>query len=135
MSIETKKDKKNKEGISRRIDTIFDNFRDELESTMKWPLSYDLGFPIFVDEKESRKALCDLIDKDDRYEVQLEMPGIDKKNIDIKATKNSIEVSTKQSEKVEEKDKNYIYNERSFKSVYRAIPLRGNCSIKNWRET
>lgn len=68
MSIETKKDKKNKEGISRRIDTIFDNFRDELESTMKWPLSYDLGFPIFFDEKESRKALCDLIDKDDRYE-------------------------------------------------------------------
>lgn len=51
------------------------------------------------------------------------MPGIDKKNIDIKATKNRIEVSAKQFEKVEEKDKNYIYNERSFKSVYRAIPL------------
>lgn len=131
MSIETKKDKKNKEAISQRIDTIFDNFRDELERTMRWPLSFDWEFPTFFDEKESRKALCDLIDKDDRYEVQLEMPGIDKKNIDIKATKNSIEVSTKQSEKVEEKDKNYIYNERSFKSVYRAIPLRGNCSIKN----
>lgn len=90
---------------------------------MRWPLSFDWEFPTFFEEKESRKALCDLIDKGDRYEIQLEMPGIDKKNIDIKAAKNRIEVSAKQSEKVEEKDKNYIYNERSFKSVYRAIPL------------
>lgn len=51
------------------------------------------------------------------------MPGIEKKNIDIKATKNSIEVSAEQSEKTEEKDKNYVYNERSFRSIYRTIPL------------
>ena len=123
MSIETKKGKRNKEVVSQRIDTIFDNFRDELERTMRWPLSFDWEFPTLFDEKENRKALCDLIDKGDKYEVQLEMPGIDKKNIDIKASMNRIEVSAKQSEKVEEKDKNYIYNERSFKSVYRVIPL------------
>lgn len=123
MSIKSHVDKKNKETISRRMDTIFDNFKDEIESTMTWPYNFDFDFPGIFEEKTNRKALCDLIDKGDKYQIQLEMPGIDKKNIDIKAAKNTIQVSAKQSEKIEEKDKNYIYNERSFKSVYRTIPL------------
>ncbi len=33
--------------------------------------------------------LCDVADKGDKYEVNLEIPGIDKDKIDVKATKNS----------------------------------------------
>ena len=123
MSIKSHVDKKSKETISRRMDTIFDNFRDEIESAMTWPYNFAFNFPGIFEEKAIRKALCDLIDKGDKYQIKLELPGINKNNIDIKAAKNSIEVSAKQSEQIEEKDKDYIYNERFFKSVYRTIPL------------
>ncbi|WP_458745360.1 Hsp20/alpha crystallin family protein [Candidatus Nitrosocosmicus sp. T] len=123
MSTKLHVDKKNKETISRRMDTIFENFRDEIESNITWPYNFDLNLPGISEEKSIRKALCDLIDKGDKYQIQLELPGINKKNIDIKAAKNSIEVSAKQSEKMEQKDNNYIYNERSFRSVYRTISL------------
>jgi HSP20 family protein len=53
----------------------------------------------------------------------LEIPGIDKDKVDIRATKNSVGISAIQSEKTKEKGKNYVYSERSFKSFNRQIPL------------
>jgi HSP20 family protein len=41
----------------------------------------------------------------------------------VKATKNSVEISGEQSEKTEEKKKNYVYNERSYRSFHRKIPI------------
>jgi HSP20 family protein len=64
-----------------------------------------------------------MVDKGDKYELLLEVPGIDKDKIDVKATKNSLEISVEQSEKAEEKRKNYVYNERSFRSFHRRIPI------------
>ena len=64
-----------------------------------------------------------MVDKGDKYELQLEIPGIDKDKIDVKATKNSLEISAQQEEKTEEKKKNYVYNERSFRSFHRRIPI------------
>ncbi|HXP51888.1 MAG TPA: Hsp20/alpha crystallin family protein, partial [Bacteroidia bacterium] len=46
-----------------------------------------------------------------------------KDKIDVKATKNSVEISGEQSEKAEEKKKNYLYKERSYRSFHRRIPI------------
>ena len=59
-----------------------------------------------IEEKEIRLAPYELIDRGDKFELSLKMPGIDKKNIDIKATKSSIEVSATLTEKKEETTKN-----------------------------
>jgi HSP20 family protein len=85
---------------------------------------WDWTFPSFTHHVESRIAVCDLADRGDRFELQLEVPGIEKEKIDVKATKYSVEVSGKQTEKTEEKGKNYIYNERKFQSFYRKVPVR-----------
>jgi HSP20 family protein len=112
--------------ISRHIDNIFEDFRREMES-MFYPWSYSMAdwrFPVFADlDRQIRLPVCDMVDKGDKYELQLEIPGTDKDKIDIKATKNSVEISGEQSEKAEEKRKNYVYNERSFRSFYRRIPI------------
>jgi HSP20 family protein len=63
-----------------------------------------------------------MVDKGDKYELQLEIPGIDKDKVDVKATKNSIQISAERLEKVE-KNKNYVYNERSYRSFHRKIPV------------
>jgi HSP20 family protein len=105
------------------MDEILQNFRLDMESMFhSWPYSMsDWHFPIF--DREIRLPVYDMVDKGDKYELQFEMPGIDKDKIDVKATKNSIEISGEQSEKVEEKKKNYVYNERSYRSFHRKIPI------------
>ena len=109
--------------IARHMDDIFEDFRRDMESMFHpWPYSMtDWSFPVLA--AEIRLPLCDMVDKGDKYELQLEIPGIDKDKIDVKATKNSIEISGEQSEKAEEKRKSYIYNERSFRSFHRRIPV------------
>jgi HSP20 family protein len=122
--------KKKEEPLTKRVDTLFESIRNNIEEMERafarpWPPSFELRFPTapLMSLPEVRAPLCDLMDKGDRYELNLEVPGIEKEKIDIKATKHSIEVSGEHSEKKEEKSKDYLYNERSYKSFYRKVPV------------
>jgi HSP20 family protein len=108
--------------ITRHMDEIFDDFRRDMENMFhSWPYSIaDWRVP---HDGDARLPACDMVDKGDKYELQLEIPGIDKDKLDVKATKNSVEISAEESEKVEEKRKNYLYNERSYRSFHRRIPV------------
>lgn len=123
-----KKKVKEDHALSTRMDDIFDNFRRDMENVFSpWRRSvWDLSFPRFSLEDEDleiRLPLCDLVDKGDKYEISIEIPGIDKEKIKINAKKNSIMVSGEQTEKKEEKKENYIHNERSYKSFERELPF------------
>jgi HSP20 family protein len=112
--------------ITRHMDDIFEDFRRDVESMFRpWPYSMTgWHFPVLADiDRGVRLPVCELCDMGDKYELQLEMPGMDKDKIDVKATKNSVEISGEQSEKAEEKRKNYVYNERSYRSFHRRIPI------------
>jgi HSP20 family protein len=113
--------------IMRHMDDVFEDFRTDMENIFQrlWPYSMtDWQFPVLADiDREIRLPVCDICDMGDKYELQLEMPGIDKDKLDVKATKNSIEISGEQSENAEEKRKNYVYNERSYRSFHRRIPI------------
>jgi HSP20 family protein len=113
---------------------FFENFRQNFQNLMNtmeqaWPSSMlstmrsMSPFEMFDRLTDTRIPLCDVIDKGDKYEINLEIPGIDKEKVDIKATRNSISISGMQSEKTKEKGKNYIYSERSYKSFHRQIPF------------
>jgi HSP20 family protein len=112
--------------LSRYLDNVFEDFRREMESMLR-PWTHSMAgwpFPVLADiGRDKRLPLCDMVDKEDKYELQLEIPGIDKDKIDVKATKNSVEISAEQSEKSEEQKKGYVYNERSFRSFHRRIPI------------
>jgi HSP20 family protein len=108
---------------TRKLDRIYENFRRDLERTFRpWAITgWDWELPSLFESKDFRVALCDLLDRGDKYELQIEVPGIEKEKIDVKATKHSIEISGKQTEKTEEKAKDYVYNERSYKSFFRRV--------------
>jgi HSP20 family protein len=121
---------------SMRLNDVFDNFRREIEgATNPWSSMLDRRFPReigmlrpYAVEEEgtlSRTPLVDMVDTGDRYNLRLEVPGIDKDNIQLNATEDAIEISGEQSEEESNEDKghNYIYNERSYKSFYRSIPI------------
>ena len=65
----------------------------------------------------------DILDRDTEVIVRAEMPGVDKKDVDVSVTENSISISgkTRHEEKVEEGD--YIRSEISSGSFSRTLPL------------
>ncbi len=66
-----------------------------------------------------------MVDNGDRYGLEVELPGIERDKIHVKATDDSIEISAEQleEERVEERKKKYVYSERSYRSFYRTIPI------------
>lgn len=132
-SEKSESDKRKREEVTnlpRRADS-FETFLGNIERNIErafsrpWPSAFDWRFPSmpFGALVGVRAPLCDMVDKGDRYELQVETPGIEKEKIDLKATRHAIEISGEQSEKTEEKDKNYVYNERSYRSFERRIPI------------
>jgi HSP20 family protein len=93
------------------MDDMFDGFRREIAAMMSAWQGLNLG--------NMRIPLCDLADKGDRYQIHVEVPGIDKDKIEVKATGNTVEISGKS----EEKRGGYLYSERSARSFYRRIPV------------
>lgn len=110
---------------ARQFDNMFDAFRREMERMMVRPWSFptDWEFPSLFEARDMRMAPYELVDRGDRFELQLEVPGIDKENISVKTTKYSVEISGKHSEKDEQKGKRYVYSERLYRSFYRNVPL------------
>jgi HSP20 family protein len=122
---------------TRRMDDIFDTFRRDIENTMMpWPSSsgsslWDWGFPSLStteDEQDQmmlRMPIFDMVDKEDGYELKVEVPGIEKEKVKVKATKDSVEISGEQSkgEESEDRRKRFIYNERSYNSFYRKAKM------------
>jgi HSP20 family protein len=111
---------------TRGITNVFDNFMREMER-MARPWSFPMDwqqFPSIFEARDMRMALYELADRGDKFELQVEVPGIEKEKIDLKATKYSIEISGKHSEKTEEKKgKRYLYTERLYRSFYRNVTL------------
>jgi HSP20 family protein len=110
------------------ITSVFDNFMREMERMARpWSFPMDWQFPSIFEARDMRMALYELADRGDKFELQVEVPGIEKEKIDLKATKYSIEISGKHSEKTEEKTKEkgkrYLYTERLYRSFYRNVTL------------
>ena len=99
-------------------DKIFENFRRELEKSFaSFPSISIPNFPKISD------ASCDVIDEGKQLRIKMNVPGVQKKDIKLNVTDNSIEVSAQHKEESEEKKKNYLRKERSQISYYRTLPL------------
>ena len=98
---------------TRHMDSIFDNFRNSIENMLDPSLSSWGYFPSSrrssMEENEVRTPVYDMFDNGDRYEIIVELPGIDKDNIRIKAMDDSIEISaSNRKRKTNEKRTLYI---------------------------
>jgi HSP20 family protein len=104
------------------FENILANFRQEIENAMKtWSTSP--WIPSLFDYEGIRLPLCDIADRGNRYEIQVEVPGMKKENVKVTATANAIEISAQNTQNTEEKRKGHMYTERSQSSFYRLIPL------------
>jgi HSP20 family protein len=119
-----------RETIMRRpFDELFDNFRQDMEDTFFAPFINPLrsaGIQQGIESMETRIPLCDILDKGDRYLISLEVPGIQKDKIEVKATNEYITISGIDDEKTDKEDGNYVLKERTYRSFSRRIPFSEN---------
>jgi len=95
------------------INKSIDNLRKEMEKAF-------LSFPSISIPKMNHVS-CDIIDEGSQFRVKMDTPGIQKSEIKLNVTENSIEVTGEHKE--EEKKKNYLRKERHSVSYYQTIPL------------
>ncbi len=93
-----------------------DEFYNMLDDffTSDWPFRRSL---------ESDTFKLDVVDNGNEYLIEAELPGVDKKDINIEMADGRLEISVTKDESKEEKDKNYIHKERYYSSMSRSIYL------------
>lgn len=96
------------------MDNLFDQFKTNFDNLFWYP---------HTALSELRTPPMDLVDHGDKYEMNIEMPGINKENINIDVTESTIEISAKQEDSTEEKGKNWLRRERSTRSFHRSLQL------------
>ena len=123
------KDAERREVMVRRpLDEIFDNFRQDVEDAFFAPFINPIrsSIPGNMSSIEIRTPLCDIIDKGNRYIISLEVPGIQKDKIEVKATEEYITIAGSEEKKNEKEEGNYVLNERAYRSFFRKIPFPEN---------
>jgi len=86
-------------------------------------------------ERRLRPALFDIEDKGDKLEITAEIPGVDKKDIKVNLTNDTLSIKAEKKEEKEEKKKNYYYKERSYGGFYRSITLPAEVDPKTAKAT
>ena len=74
----------------------------------------------FFDDLEpvrTNNMKCDMYEKEGKYFIEMDIPGFDKKDIDLDLDNGYLTITASHENKVDEEEKNYIRKERtSFKS-------------------
>jgi len=88
-------------------------------------------FERFFDEdtRVSERIPAVNIHEDDKgYRMEVELPGLTEKDIEIKVENNVLSISSKKDETKEEKEEGYVMKERRSYSFFRSFNLPENIS-------
>jgi HSP20 family protein len=68
----------------------------------------------------------DISEKNDAYEVTVELPGLDEKNIDVRVANGNLTIKGEKQEEKEEKTKDRYVSERRYGSFRRSLQIPGS---------
>lgn len=106
-----------------RFFSDFDSYEDEDS-----PWNIDLREESFGDY---RRAVSDFDETENEYIVEIELPGMNKEDIDLNVKNNSVEVKAKKKqEKSDEKEEGSFYA-KSFAGFYQSITLPEDADSDN----
>ena len=75
----------------------------------------------FVPSKNDMK--CDIYEKEGKHHIEIDVPGFKKEDIKIEAKNGYLTITAEKNNNEEEKDKNYIRQERIYSKVQRSFYL------------
>lgn len=94
-----------------------------LEKTPKKGLIGHRTDPNLPAKESVRTPTCNIKETDNKYYAAFELPGVDKKDIELNITENSIEIKAEKKQEQETKEKNKYSYYAVHGSFYRNIPL------------
>ena len=105
----------NIKGVFDETEKMFDNILDK-------------GLNIEKPKSKFRQPLTDLKETNNEYIATVEIPGVDKKDIQLNISENNLEIKVeKKSEmKIANENKGFIRSERFFSNFYRSMNLPSN---------
>ncbi len=103
-----------------KMDRMFDSFG----------ISSQLPLKVYYQNYDSYPKM-DLINNDDNMIVKVDIPGIDKDNIEIDLHETHLTVSGKRESNKEEESENYRLSERSYGEFKRSLRLPVKADIEN----
>ena len=108
---------------AKRNNSLYNPFRDMDEFEKKF-FSSPFGF---FDTNVLDEFKTDIKDEGDRYELEADLPGFDKKDIHLDINGDMLTVSAERHSEHEEKDKKnkYVRCERSYGSYSRSFDVSG----------
>jgi len=109
--------------IRREIDRIFDRFN---LGTWDFPFGrrgFDLEVPWTRAAGMALAPAVDVVEKDNEYEITVELPGMDEKNIELKLSNGVLTIKGEKKEEKEERQKDYYMSERRFGSFLRSFQV------------
>lgn len=74
---------------------------------------------------ESNMMKCDIYEQDNEYKIEVDIPGFDKKDIDIQVNDDYLTIVAKKESETKDETKKYIHNERRYGKVERSFYLKG----------
>ncbi len=74
---------------------------------------------------------AEVTEEDEHYNLKLEVPGVEEKDIDVKVTRNEILVKGKREKKVERTEKGVTSSEFSYGSFMRSFPFSKEVNPEN----
>jgi HSP20 family protein len=101
--------------FQREMNKLFDSFwRSEFPKRLPSPSK---GLSLL------REPLADLKETDKELIASIEIPGVDKKDIQLTLTENNLEVKVEKKTEAKIEKKGYIRAERSYRGFYKSIAL------------
>jgi HSP20 family protein len=77
-------------------------------------------------EERGWMPAVDVFEKEDRFVVKAELPGMKEEDIDVSVIGDTLSIKGEKKTETEIKDENYYRCERSYGSFYRSIPIPSN---------
>lgn len=99
------------------MDNLFDQLRSDFHSLFLNPF-----YPRETTEWMQAPAV-DVSDQGDAFEMHVDLPGVQKDDVNIEVTPHGVEISANYDETKEESGKNWLRKERRASSFYRCFEL------------
>lgn len=80
-----------------------------------------------------REPLMDFFEEDGEYVVYLELPGVEKKDIELNIVDHGLEIKVEKNVDVEKKREGFYRFERSYSGFYRVVPLPADADVDKLR--
>ena len=123
------------ESLRREVDRLFDVFGGVSFPVAFGRPAFQLDLPWPREEVWRISPAVDFVERDNEYEVTVELPGLSEKDVEVKLSNGNLMIKGEKKEEKEEKGKDYHVSERRFGSFVRSFTAPEGVDTSNIEAT